>query len=399
MNTSVRHSASLGCVLMAFALLACVQKAPPELVQAVESLDRQLTAEQGAEFAPEEYARFIKSWVALKGRLLTDEELIRWPWEPDTLVADLQRVQEEGIQAASAAAQRREAGRLEAEARLQALERRLVRFNSSVDEMGSRVVLGPRPMETELLAKQARTFFNQGLYARSLESSQAAADLLTKQAATLTAELGRYGDERNVAAWRRMVQRTVAWSKMHRAAAIVVTKADRRLILYRNGHQVLSYPVRLGYNGVMEKRYQGDGATPEGEYRVIRKRDRGQTRFYRALLLDYPNPEDRRRFRAAVTRGTIPAEAFIGGEIEIHGGEGGNETTLSQTLGCVMLENRQIDALFQHAETGTPVTIVGALKIDNSVSLGLASLERDDEEEEDEETASSQAVSVSQVES
>jgi lipoprotein-anchoring transpeptidase ErfK/SrfK len=399
MNNSVRHTAGLGCVVMTFALMACVQKAPPELLEAVESLDRQLTAEQGAEFAPEEYARFIQSWVALKGRLLTDEELIRWPWEPDTLVADLRRVQEEGVRAASAAAQRREAGRLEADTRLQALERRLVRFNSSVDEMGSRVVLGPRPMETELLAKQARTFFNQGLYARSLESIQSATDLLAQQAATLTAELGRYGDERNVAIWRRMVQRTVTWSKVHRAAAIVVTKADRRLILYRNGHQVLSYPVRLGYNGVMEKRYQGDGATPEGEYRVIRKRDRGQTRFYRALLLDYPNPEDRRRFRAAVTRGTIPAQAFIGGEIEIHGGEGGNETTLSQTLGCVMLENREIDALFQHTETGTPVTIVGALKVDNSVSLGLTSLELDDEEEEDEETASSQAVSVSQVES
>jgi hypothetical protein len=398
MNNLVRHSASLGCVVIAFALLACVQQAPPELVQAVESLDGQLTAEQGAEFAPEEYALFIKSWVALKGRLLTDEELIRWPWEPDTLVADLQRVQQEGLRAVSAAAQRRMAARLEAEARLQALERRLVRFNSSVDEMGSRVVLGPRPMETELLAKQARTFLNQGLYARSLESIQAAADLLTKQAATLTAELGRYGDEQNVAAWRRMVQRTVTWSKVHRAAAIVVTKADRRLTLYHNGHPVLSYPVRLGYNGVMEKRYQGDGATPEGEYRVIRKRDRGQTRFYRALLLDYPNSADRRRFRAAITKGAIAAAALIGGEIEIHGGEGGKEVTLSQTLGCVMLENRQIDALFQHTETGTPVTIVGALKIDNSVSLGLASLEREDEEEE-EGTASRQAVTVSQVES
>lgn len=394
-----RTCADLICIVLVIGPLGCVQKAPPELVQAVEDLDRQLIAEQGAEFAPDEYGRFINHWVSLKGRLLTDEDLIRWPWEPDTLVADLRRVQEEGALAVSAATQRREAGRQEAEARLQALERRLVRFNSGLDEMGSRVVLGQRPVETELLAKQARAFFTQRLYARSLESIQGAAELLSEQTATLNAELGRYGNEEHVAAWRRMVQRTVTWSRVHRAAAIVVSKADRKLTLYRNGQPVLSYSVRLGYNGVMEKRYQGDGATPEGEYRVIRKRDRGETRFYRALLLDYPNTEDRRRFRAAVNRGVIPSEAFIGGEIEIHGGEGGKDTTLSQTLGCVMLENRQIDALFQQTETGTPVTIVGALKVDNAVSLGLASLDRDDEEEEDEETALTQPVSASQLES
>jgi hypothetical protein len=388
-------------VVLSLAGTACVEKAPPELVQQVESLDRRLIEQQGAEFAPEEYGRFIKHWVQLKGRLAADDDQIRWPWEPETLVADLRHVHEEGVLAAEMAAQRREATRLETDARLQGLERRLRRFISSVDEIGSRLVLGHRPVETELLAKQARTFFRQGLYTRSMESIEEASELLDEQAATLTVELGRYADEHNVAMWRRMAQRTIEWSRVHRASAIVVSKADRLLTLYRNGRAIVSYPVRLGYNGMMEKRFQGDGATPEGQYRVVRKRDRGETRFYRALLLDYPNDQDRRRFRAARDRGTIPAQAFIGGEIEIHGGD---DSMLSQTLGCVMLDNRQIDTVFHQTEAGTPVTIVGALQVTNSVSLVLSSLEDPEVEANvedpgvpDESRTSRRLVATSQV--
>ena len=375
-------------------LSGCVQKAPPELVQELEALDRQLINEQGAEFAPEEYARFIKDWVGVKGRLGVEDDVIRWPWEPDTLIADLRRVHEEGTLAVSAAAQRREAGRLEAQARLEALERRWLRFTGSVDEMGTRLVLAQRPMETDLLAKQARTFFHQGLYARTLEAVESASALIDHQTATLTAELGRYASEKSVATWRRMAQRTVEWSRRHGAAAIVVSKADRQLVLYRGGRPVAAYSVRLGFNGMIEKRFQGDGATPEGLYHVIRKRDRGETRFYRALLLDYPNVQDRRRFRSARDRGLIPADSFIGGQIEIHGGD---DVMLSQTLGCVMLDNRQIDVLFRQTEIGTPVTIVGALKMVNAVSLALASLDDDDdieaaEAEEDEATVTSRKL-------
>jgi hypothetical protein len=358
------------CMLLT-GLSACVQKAPPELLQAVEMLDRQLVEAQGVEFAPEEYARFVEQWVAVKGRMLAEEDVIHWPWEANPLAADLRKVQEQGERAASAAAQRKEAERRSAEARLAALEERLRLFTSSVDGMGSRVVLGQRPIETELLVKQARSHLEQGRYSRSTQTSQQASHLMDDQIELLSAQLGHYADERRVRAWRQMVRRTVNWSRTHRASAIVISKADRLLTLYRNGRSVVSYPVELGYNGILEKRYQGDGATPEGYYRVIRKRDRGQTKFYRALLLDYPNSEDRRRFRKARVAGVIPVSALVGGEIEIHGGD---DRAVSQTLGCIMLENRQIDALFEAADEGTPVTIVGAVNATNSVAMALAEL-------------------------
>lgn len=355
---------------------ACVQKAPPELVQAIENLDRELTAAQGAEFAPEEYAKFIERWTAVRGRMLAEPDVIRLPWEPNPLVADLLTVQEQGALAVATAQQRRDAERRQAEARVTQLEERLQTFTSSLDTMGGRVVLGRRPVETELLAKQARSFLEQEQFARSQQASQQAVTLLDRQIERLGNELGRYADEGRVNAWRTMVAQTINWSRRHRRAAIVVSKADRRLFVYRNGKAVSSYPVSLGYNGILEKRYQGDGATPEGQYRVVRKRDRGDTKFYRALLLDYPNSQDRRRFQQARAAGTLPPKAAIGGQIEIHGGD---DHALSETLGCVQLENRQIDALFNLIEEGDPVTIVGALGLTNAVSLALAELEQIEE--------------------
>lgn len=364
----------LSVVLLA--LPGCIQKVPSDVVEAIELLDRQLVESQGAEYAPEAYGRFVKHWVALRGQLQAEEDEIVWPWEANPLLASLQNVRAEGEEVVAQSLTQRAARRLETEARLALIEGRLRTFNNRVDEMGSRVVLGRKPVETALLLHQARSFFEQGLYDRSTHVVQQAAGMMEAQTAVLTTTLGHYADERRVRAWRRIAQQTIEWSRAHHTAAIVISKADRRLTVYQNGRSVLSHPVRLGYNGILEKRYQGDGATPEGQYHIIRKRDRGQTQFYRALVLNYPNVEDRRRFQQARHTGRIPADAFIGGQIEIHGGD---DLLMNQTLGCIMLENWQMDAIFPVVEPGTPVTIVGAIKLTNSIALALAGLDQTEE--------------------
>ncbi len=95
----------------------------------------------------------------------------------------------------------------------------------------------------------------------------------------------------------------------------------------------------------------------------------GQSKYYRALLLDYPNDADRERFAAAQRRGEIPRDARIGGLIEIHG-EGGRGQ--NWTEGCVALSNRDIDDLFPRVSVGTPVTIVGGDGGDGAFSDLLA---------------------------
>jgi len=372
MRNSKTFIGALGILMLS----ACVQQAPADLVQSVEALDRQLAAARSAEFAPEEYGRFVQHWAALGERLRSDD-VIGWPWEENPFETDLRALHEEGSRVLAHATNKQNVARLGAASRVVRLERRLQRFTSRVDRIGSRVALGEQRVETELLVKQARSFMEQGRFTHSVQVARQADQRMNSQAAQLNSELGRYADRAQVDQWRAMVRRTVDWSRQHQAAAIVVVKAKKRLTLYRNGVAVVSYPVRLGFNGVQEKRYEDDGATPEGNYRVIRMKDRGQTEFYRALLLDYPNADDQRRFQSALKAGMIPAQVRIGGNIEIHGVA---DRRLSQTLGCVMLGNRQMDALFREVEAGTPVTIVGAVDADNTVAVVLAQLEQNDDE-------------------
>jgi murein L,D-transpeptidase YafK len=112
----------------------------------------------------------------------------------------------------------------------------------------------------------------------------------------------------------------------------------------------------LGSNRLQQKRHAGDKATPEGRYHVTARKEGGQTRYHKALLLDYPNGEDRSRFARIRAEGGVPDGVGPGRHIEIHG-HGGRER--DWTDGCVALADADIDAVFARVPVGTPVTIVG----------------------------------------
>lgn len=374
----IQKKSHIGALALCWRLLAltgtlagCVEAVPQEVIDAVESIDRNLMQLRAAEIAPNDYSSFAHQWVTLKARVEAEDDLIRWPWESNDLELALRRLQEEGSQTVARLTEQQATLRRSAERQLARVEDQAKLITVQVSAIDSRLVLGAKPVETDILMKQARAFYEQGHYGHSLEASDRAARNLATQAAMLSRELGRYASPERIVQWQQMAKDTVEWSRTHRAPAIVVSKAERTLTLYRNGQKVLSYPVRLGFNGIREKRYQGDGATPEGRYRITSKRGQGQTQFYRALVLDYPNQEDRRRFVRERKTGHIPALRGIGGQIEIHGVE--NEL-MAQTLGCVMLDNPHMALLFDRVDKGTPVTIVGALNEQNSVALALAHL-------------------------
>ncbi len=366
-----------GALALAGSLSGCVEAVPQDVIEAVENIDRDLMELRAAEFSPIDYTQFAQQWMALKARVQADEDLIRWPWEPNDLEVALRRLQEEGSHTVARLTKERESLRRSAQGKIARVEDRFRIMTQQISAIDSRLVLGQNPVETDLLMKQAHAFYEQGQYDRSLGASDQAAQNLATQAAILISELGRYADRDRISRWQQMAQDTIIWSHIHRTSAIVINKADRVLTLYRNGKKVLSYPVRLGFNGIREKLYQGDGATPEGRYRINNKRGQGQTQFYRALVLDYPNEDDRRRYQFGRKTGQIPPSRAIGGHIEIHGVE--NEL-MAQTLGCVMLDNPHMALLYDRVEKGTPVTIVGALHEQNSVALTLATL--DDRKEE-----------------
>jgi L,D-peptidoglycan transpeptidase YkuD (ErfK/YbiS/YcfS/YnhG family) len=189
--------------------------------------------------------------------------------------------------------------------------------------------------------------------AAARESRKRALEVTRRAAVTAS----RFGDEELVDQWRRWTRETIAWSRRTGETAIVVDKQGHTLEVYDGGRLVKTYAAELGTNWTADKSRSGDAATPEGRYKVLEKKGSGQSIYHKALLLDYPNAEDRAAFERAKRRGDVPRNSTPGGLIEIHG-EGGKGR--DWTRGCVAVSNVDMDEVFRHAKVGTPVTIVGS---------------------------------------
>lgn len=156
--------------------------------------------------------------------------------------------------------------------------------------------------------------------------------------------------------WRRLVDETIEYSRDTGEVVLIVDKLRRKVFVFREGREEASFRADLGANGLRRKERAGDRATPEGRYRVVDLKEGHRTRYYKALLINYPNDEDRMRFALGRTRGLIPFRAGIGSLIEIHGGGGEGR---DWTDGCVALANKDMDRVYAVSRVGTPVTIVG----------------------------------------
>jgi murein L,D-transpeptidase YafK len=168
--------------------------------------------------------------------------------------------------------------------------------------------------------------------------------------------LNRYDNDQAGAlnVWRRWVQETLDDSRATGGYAVVVDKSAHKAYLVKAGTPIRTYNCDLGYNSARQKMFAGDGATPEGKYVVSVSKPRG-SRYYKALLINYPNEADRKRFSDNKSKGVISQRARVGNLIEIHGNGGRNR---DWTEGCVALTDRDMDNIMQFVGVGTPITIV-----------------------------------------
>jgi len=163
----------------------------------------------------------------------------------------------------------------------------------------------------------------------------------------------------NLPEWEKQKKELIQNTKKLNTTGIIVDKYDRKCMVYKSGNLLAEFGVELGPNWIGDKNYQGDKATPEGFYKVIKKKTHPQTKYHKAFLLDYPNDSDKKRFEKAKQSGKLHSKAKIGNLIEIHG-HGGKGT--DWTDGCVAVTDKIMDKLFQWCPEGTDVLIVGSLR-------------------------------------
>jgi hypothetical protein len=270
--------------------------------------------------------------------------------------AGFDRVEEQSQAAIMEARRRAVSAKGHAAEELKQAEATLRSAEAVLGAAGRQVDLRARLARARMLYQEARLRFDAGDYPFARERADLAGAQARGVLQRATGMMERYVDTGEVARWQRWIDETVRWSKKTGEPAIVVSKDDHRLTLYVQGRAVETYPADIGLNNLSGKVRSGDQATPEGRYKVTSKRGVGQTAFYKALMLDYPNQEDRRRFEELRRKGQIPRGAGPGSLIEIHG-EGGRAK--DWTRGCVAVSNDHMDKLFKRVRVGTPVTIVG----------------------------------------
>jgi lipoprotein-anchoring transpeptidase ErfK/SrfK len=155
---------------------------------------------------------------------------------------------------------------------------------------------------------------------------------------------------------------------------IRVSKRERRVYLYRGPIRVGTYKADFGYNAFSDKKRRGNTVqadhwrTPEGVFHVIRKNPR--SKFYKALVLNYPTAADAERGleKGIISRGEYrsivrahanfempPMNTELGGWVEIHGDGTGAAT--NWTRGCVAVTNADMNELWARVKVGTPVLI------------------------------------------
>ena len=305
--------------------------------------DELLAAEQGLRAANEALAR----------------QAARFWWLPDYAEAESTYIaaRSAATEAMALAAARRDTAERAADERLALAGEAVARS----DEFAGSIHLGAERSrllsQARLALTEARVYHREGDYGSATVRADRARELAVRVQDHAAVVASRYADDAVLETWRRWKRETIAWSRRERRPAIVVSKEEHRVTLYVNGEPFKVYRADMGFNWVADKQHAGDGATPEGRYRIVARKSRSATLYYKALLLDYPNDEDRRAYARARRAGELPAGAGIGGLIEIHG-EGGRG--LDWTRGCVAITNADIDDLFARVEAGTPVTIVGS---------------------------------------
>jgi murein L,D-transpeptidase YafK len=148
--------------------------------------------------------------------------------------------------------------------------------------------------------------------------------------------------------------------------SIVIRKSERVLQLFDGNHPVRTFPIVLGSTPVGDKRAEGDGRTPEGEFYIFTKNP--DSRYHLSLGISYPAVDDAERglreklitereyneIVAAIAEKRMPPQKTrLGGEIYIHGGG----TEGDWTDGCVALTNEMMTELYVSISVGTRVEI------------------------------------------
>lgn len=347
-------------LVLAVLLIGCRTAPVPPEVHEADLQDQDLLRAGASLFAGREHAAYLQALAA--ARQSFEKENLKLGWFRDygkvrqQYAAVLQTGNALGATIQSVVA--RQAAALEQ--RAEAVRRRLRVLDDLTLSLVERGQGRSRLAQASLALDEAEDLIKSARFDQGQATLDKASGLASDAEKAVLAHIARYLDPAQVRNWKTAAEETIAESRARGTTVLIVSKLERRLAVYKSGRLFRTYDIGLGFNGLADKRFAGDNATPEGRYLIVRKIP--TSLYYKALLINYPNDEDRRWFAREKARGGIPGDVGIGGDVEIHGG---GEDSL--TRGCISLDNSKMDELYDLVAVGTPVTIIGTMELENYV--------------------------------
>jgi murein L,D-transpeptidase YafK len=363
----MRNYSLLFVIIILSICIGCSAPPEPPEVHHIVVQQAALLKAGALEYAPDEYQKYRTAYWNANNAFIREDEKLRWFKDITSARDQFRSVLGEGNKILAAIKKIKEKRAQAILQRISSLENRVASLKESTSMLNEARLLRKNLSKAEVLLSEAEFLYKKGDFDTVETKLSMVNSYSLKSMATANSILSRYMDRKQVAKWRNMAEATIDESKRKGIVVFIVSKIDNDLIVYKKGKKIGTYDIGLGRNALKDKLYSGDSATPEGRYYVVKKN--ANSRYYKALLFDYPNNEDRIRFNAAKKKGLIPARTGIGSLLEIHGG--GSD---GMTRGCISLENNDMDKIYSIADEGTPITIVGAV---NGTLEMLSSMKND----------------------
>ena len=162
---------------------------------------------------------------------------------------------------------------------------------------------------------------------------------------------------------------------------LIAHKGEYRMKLFAKGKLIKTYFIALGQSPMGPKQKQGDNRTPEGDYKIIQKSrcpfegDYSQYLGVAWMRINYPNnadaingqkknlisEEEKNKIILANNSGKEPPKnTKLGGGIGIHGwwGEWPGIDRQNLTWGCISIQNKDLDDLYNRVPIGTRILIL-----------------------------------------
>jgi len=358
------------CMALTFCLLllaGCSEPPIPTEVDLAVSQDQSLWKVGVPKYAEREYGEYAAALQAGQELLLAERTKFIWFRDYDAIAKVFRDVIEHGEKVRTTALTTKAREATDLTLQINKVAERLRVLRNLADDVKDKKLSTRSLSRAEILIDESRGHVKNGDWVKARRTISEASLNIDSMVKATRQLVSRFADSQQISHWRGQVANAINRSRASGGYLIVVNKLDRELSLYKSGQLVKSYPAGMGINYLNDKLYAGDRATPEGEYQIIRKLP--ASKYYKALLINYPNEEDQRRFALAKRNGQLSKNSRIGGLIEIHGGG-----TVGLTYGCVALDDRHIQDLYNAVEVGTPVVIIGALSANNALCSTLDSL-------------------------